>query len=133
MNGADFATLAKEKSEDGSASKGGDLGWFGKGQMVKEFETASFNGKIGKIQRPIKTQFGYHIIKVTGRTNKEYILEKIVNEIRASATTLDRAYNNAGDFSYIADKNGFESEAKVMGYEVLETTSFIEETRMVPV
>ena len=72
--------------------------------MVKEFEDASFNGRIGKIQKPIKTQFGYHIIKVTGRSNKKYVVEKIVNEIRASATTIDRSYNNAGDFLILQKK-----------------------------
>jgi peptidyl-prolyl cis-trans isomerase D len=132
MNGADFETLAKEKSEDGSASKGGDLGWFGKGQMVKEFEKASFSGRIGKIQKPIKTQFGYHIIKVNGRSNKKYVVEKIVNEIRASATTLDKAYNNASDFSYIAEKNSFESEAELLEYNITETTPFNEESKVIP-
>jgi len=132
MNGADFETLAKEKSEDGSAEKGGDLGWFGKGQMVKEFENASFTGRIGQIQKPIKSQFGYHIIKVTARSNKKYALEKIVNEIRASATTLDRAYNNAGDFSYIAEKNDFESEAELLEYSVLETAAFNEDASVIP-
>ncbi|MCB0731894.1 MAG: peptidylprolyl isomerase, partial [Ignavibacteriae bacterium] len=132
MNGADFETVAKEKSEDGSASRGGDLGWFGKGQMVKEFENASFNGKIGEIQKPIKTQFGYHIVKVTGRSNKKYVVEKIVNEIRASATTLDRAFNNASDFAYVADKNDFTSEAELMKYEIKETPAFKEETKVIP-
>lgn len=132
INGADFETVAKENSEDGSASRGGDLGWFGRGQMVKEFENASFNGRIGKIQRPIKTQFGYHIVKVTGKSNKKYVVEKIVNEITASATTIDRAYDKANDFSYIADKNDFESEAELMGYEIKETAPFTEDARMVP-
>ena len=132
MKGADFATLAKEKSEDGSAPSGGDLGWFGKGQMVKEFSDASFNGPINRIQKPIKTQFGYHIVKVTGRSNKKYVVEKIVNEIKASATTLDRAYDNASDFAYIAEKNDFTSEAELMKYEVKETGLFKEETRVIP-
>ena len=132
MNGADFETVAKTKSEDGSASKGGDLGWFGKGQMVKEFEDASFNGKIGQIQKPIKTQFGYHIVKVTGRSNKNFVVEKIVNEISASATTLDRSFNNANDFAYIAEKNDFVTEAELLNYNIIETNSFSEEAKVVP-
>ncbi len=132
INGADFAKVAKETSQDGSASKGGDLGWFGKGQMVKEFEKASFNGKIGKIQKPIKTRFGYHIIKVTGKSNTKFVFEKIVNAITPSATTLDKVYENAKDFSYLANKNDFDSETKLMKYNVKETPLFTKKYKVIP-
>lgn len=132
MNGADFESVAKEKSEDGSARNGGDLGWFGKGQMVKEFENAAFTGKLNKIQRPIKTQFGYHIVKVTGKSNQKYVVEKIVNEIKASATTIDRAYEKANDFAYVADKNDFDSEAELLNYEIKESAPFTEKARVIP-
>lgn len=125
--GADFATVAKTKSQDGSAPQGGDLGWFGKGQMVKPFEDACFGGKVGVVQKPIKTQFGWHIIKVTGRSNQDFVVEKIVNKIQVSATTTEKVYQDAADFAYIAKENGFESEAKVFKYEVLETPPFNEE------
>jgi foldase protein PrsA len=62
--GGDFAELAKKYSQDTSAANGGDLGFFGKGQMVKEFEDAAFNAQPGQVVGPIKTQYGYHIIKV---------------------------------------------------------------------
>lgn len=128
VKGADFASLAREKSEDtGSAVKGGDLGWFGKGQMVKPFEDAVYSGRVGQILKPVKSQFGYHIIKVTGKLNQDFVIEKIVNKIQPSGTTLDQIYNNASDFSYIAKENGFESEAKLMNYSVIETPPFKED------
>jgi parvulin-like peptidyl-prolyl isomerase len=66
-HGSDFAKLAQEFSTDtGSGAKGGDLGWFGKGAMVPEFEEAAFSQAIGEIGEPVKSQFGYHIIQVLG-------------------------------------------------------------------
>ncbi|ASI13714.1 PpiC-type peptidyl-prolyl cis-trans isomerase [Candidatus Mancarchaeum acidiphilum] len=63
--GEDFSKLASEYSLDGSRRRGGDLGYFGRGMMVKEFENAAFNLKKGEVSGIIKTQFGYHIIKRT--------------------------------------------------------------------
>ncbi len=63
--GEDFAALAKENSQDGSASQGGDLGFFGRGRMVPEFDQAVFALKPGEISEVVSTQFGYHIIKLT--------------------------------------------------------------------
>lgn len=126
--GANFEKLAKEKSGDpGSGSKGGDLGWFGKGAMVPEFEKAAFSGAIGVIQKPVKSQFGYHIIKVTAKANSKYVVEKIVNPVQTSASTIDANYNAANDFSYVAEKNGFEKEAQLMNYNVQETTPFVKD------
>ena len=63
-NGEKFGKLAREFSSDtGSAKRDGNLGFFGRGKMVKEFETAAFNLQVGQISEPIKTQYGYHIIK----------------------------------------------------------------------
>jgi len=62
--GEKFGKLAKELSIDsGSAKRDGNLGYFSRGKMVKEFETVAFNLEVGKISEPVKTQFGYHIIK----------------------------------------------------------------------
>ncbi|QHW30115.1 peptidylprolyl isomerase [Paenibacillus rhizovicinus] len=88
--GADFATLAKEKSTDGSKDAGGDLGFFGKGVMDPAFEKAAFALKVGETTKePVKTQFGYHIIKVTDHKDakaatladkKEEIKEQLVRD-----------------------------------------------------
>lgn len=76
LNGTDFASLARTHSQDGSAQQGGDLGWFGDGVMVSEFENAVHNLKVGSISKPIQTQFGWHIIKL--------------NEIRENSSSEDR-------------------------------------------
>ncbi|MFD2924347.1 peptidylprolyl isomerase [Halobacillus naozhouensis] len=70
-NGEDFGTLASEYSKDGSAKKGGKLGYFGPGKMAPKFEDAAYNLEVGQISDPVKTQFGYHIIKVTDKRKVE--------------------------------------------------------------
>jgi peptidyl-prolyl cis-trans isomerase C len=69
--GADFATLAKEKSKDPGATDGGDLGYFVKDQMVKEFAEVAFKMYPGQTSNPVKTQFGWHVIKLEDRRQKQ--------------------------------------------------------------
>ena len=66
--GADFAELAKEHSGCPSGQQGGDLGEFGPGQMVPEFDAVVFSADINSVQGPVKTQFGYHLLEVTSRS-----------------------------------------------------------------
>ena len=65
--GADFAEVARKHSTCPSGKQGGDLGEFGPGQMVKEFDEVVFNKEVGKVHGPVKTQFGYHLVEVTER------------------------------------------------------------------
>ena len=65
--GADFGELAKKHSKCPSGRSGGDLGEFGQGQMVPEFDKVIFSGELNKVHGPVKTQFGYHLIRITSR------------------------------------------------------------------
>ncbi|MBB4826549.1 foldase protein PrsA [Sporosarcina luteola] len=81
-DGGDFAKLAKEYStEDKAEETGGDLGWFGQGQMVKPFEDAAYKLKKGEISEPVKTSFGYHVIELLDTRKAE--TEKTDDEIKA--------------------------------------------------
>ena len=66
-DGADFADLAKQHSSCPSGKQGGDLGEFGPGQMVPEFDKVVFSAPVNEVQGPVKTQFGYHLLEVTAR------------------------------------------------------------------
>lgn len=69
QDGADFAELARQHSQCPSSRRGGDLGEFGRGQMVREFDEVVFSAAVGAVQGPVKTQFGYHLIEVTSRSD----------------------------------------------------------------
>lgn len=96
--GGDFEELAKEYSTDtGTKDKGGDLGYFGKGKMVKEFEDAAFSLDIGEVSEPVKSEYGFHIIKVEDRKEaKEANYEESKEEIREKIfeQKYPEAYNN---------------------------------------
>ncbi|NDV18126.1 peptidylprolyl isomerase [Pseudodesulfovibrio sp. JC047] len=81
--GTDFATLAQKYSEGPSGPNGGDLGWFGRGAMVPEFEKAAFDTPAGSVSGLVKTQFGWHIIKVEERKNAStQTLDEVKDELR---------------------------------------------------
>ena len=83
INGLDFAEAAKKYSKCPSSENGGNLGYFGKGQMVPEFEKAAFSAPLGVITQPVKSQFGYHLILVTDKTDSKI---QDFEEIKAGLT-----------------------------------------------
>jgi peptidyl-prolyl cis-trans isomerase C len=86
-SGADFANLAKEKSKDPGAAEGGDLGYFTKDQMVPEFADVAFKMYPGQVSNPVKTQFGWHLIKLEDkRTKQPPEFEKVKDQIEAFLT-----------------------------------------------
>lgn len=119
--GADFAEMAKRYSDDGSAQSGGDLGWFPRGQMVLEFDRKVFNMKSGEVSEPVRTQFGWHIIKLMeikeemelppGKTEKELVktinASHILIKTEASQETLDKAYSRLEQFLLAARNDGY--------------------------
>ena len=110
--GENFADLANEYTQDPSGQeKGGDLGWFGKGQMVKPFEEAAFKASKGSIIGPIVSRFGSHIINVRDKKSengKEQVLAShILLKVEASPSTLSELRRVATLFSYDAQDSGF--------------------------
>lgn len=99
--GASFAAKAQEFGTDGTASRGGDLGFFSSGQMVKPFETAVFNAKkTGLLSDVVETQFGYHIIEVTSvKDNTSYTVATIERTITPSDETQNEAFRKADTFA----------------------------------
>lgn len=93
--GEDFATLAKQYSQDSTAANGGDLGLFGKGKMVPEFETAAFALKAGETSEIVKTVYGYHVIKVTEVQGEQIKASHILIKTKDFNTWLEDAKKKA--------------------------------------
>ena len=98
-NGEEFSELAKDNSDDtGSASQGGDLGYFTKGQMVQPFEDAAFSLKSGEISDIVESEYGYHIIKVYDKIDKQLTFDEVKDEIKATLTE-DKYIKNIEEIS----------------------------------
>lgn len=121
--GADFAAKAREHGTDGTASRGGDLGWFSSGRMVKPFEEAVFAAKkTGVLNDVVETDFGYHIISVTNvKDNTAYKIATIERSITPSDATTNEAYRTAETFATeVSNIDEFKSKAAELGYTVYD-------------
>jgi len=131
--GADFAELAKANSEDeGSAKNGGDLDFFGRGRMVPEFDQVAFTLQPGQISDLVKTQYGYHIIKVT---DKKAASTRSIDEVRQQLTdqlSYERAQTQANEIAAQVEREvkkpaDIERVARARGLAVLESGFFARE------
>jgi peptidyl-prolyl cis-trans isomerase D len=133
--GASFELMASRFGTDGTAQQGGDLGWFSEGRMVKPFSDAVFNfGKPGLLPKPVETEFGYHLIKVTApKTKTLYGVATVTRAIIARDETKDAVYTKAGnfassvksleDFSKQVDEN--KELTKMSAEKVLKTSKYV--------
>ena len=128
--GADFAELAKKSSEDtGSAAQGGDLGCFGPGKMVPEFDDAAFELEPGALSQLIKTSFGYHVIKLASKRESSVLpFAQVKEKIRAGLVeqkTRDLGEQKAEALSAaLAKGQTLEAAAKAQGLSVQKTPAF---------
>ena len=127
--GDDFAQLAEiYSSDEGSAVKGGDLGYFAKGAMVKPFEDAAFAAKVGDIVGPVKSQYGLHIIKVVDKKKEkgeeQVNASHILLKFEMSPSTREALLDNANYISETAKESDLATIAKNEGVEVKQTQGF---------
>jgi peptidyl-prolyl cis-trans isomerase D len=132
--GASFAVKAMELNTDATKSKGGDLGWFGKGEMVKPFDDAVFKAtRKGLINDIIETNYGYHIIEVTGvKNNTTYTVAVIEDEVTPSDVTRNEAYRKADAFaSGLSSVEAFTAKAKQENLSVYEAKNLTTNERRI--
>ena len=138
-NGEDFAQLANTYTEDPSNSinpyslKGGNLGWFDKGQMVPEFDLASFDANKGDIVGPVLTDFGFHIIKIEDKRttedgNDQVNASHILLTIKPGRGTENNLKDTASIFALEAEEYGFFNHADSLGMEVFESNDVEKES-----
>lgn len=135
INGDDFAELARTYSQGPSAPQGGDLGYFTKGKMVPAFEAAAFQLEKGEISKPVKTQFGWHIIKLVDKRTKDGAEEiqasHVLIEEEASEATKENFDVLVNDLFEKANDTNLETAAEELAYEIAESKEFYESSQYI--
>jgi len=129
QKGESFETLAKKYSEDSSKANGGYLGKFEKKQMVKPFADQAFSMKAGEISKPVRTMFGWHIIKAISKADASALtLDQASKKIKQSLENQEMqnlAYLKAGEaFDAVVDGDNFDQVASIAGKKIIETGEF---------
>jgi peptidyl-prolyl cis-trans isomerase D len=120
-----FDEAARSYSQDpGSAARGGDLGYFSRGRMVEPFEQAAFGASTGEVVGPVETQFGYHIIEVTGRADQDVQLAIVAQDVTLTTATISRLQDQMQDVKYYSEQRGgsLQAEAERRDLEVQTVT-----------
>ncbi len=136
IEGENFEDMARQYSQDSSAPKGGDLGYFGEGRMVSEFNDAAFALKVGEISAPVQTQYGWHIIKCTGKKNDEngnpqIKASHILLKFEPSEETKQNIAVLADDLYMKAKKEGLQNAGEALAYTVNETKEFYQDAKYI--
>lgn len=126
-----FVEAAQIYGQDGTIKKGGDLGYFGRGRMVSEFDSAAFKGNVGEIVGPVRTRFGYHLIYITDKLTNAYVIRELRFPLVPSAEAEARARQEADSYASIL-KNGGDHDSAVASLrakypEVIFDTSMVKE------
>lgn len=131
--GADFAEVAKRESSDpGSKDNGGDLGTFGRGQMVPAFDAAAFALPVGELSQPVLSPFGYHVIQVQERNGDQVKARHILIPVEKSDAELDRFYAKADSLEDLAQRSGIERAARATGAAIRTGVTVSENSPYVP-
>jgi peptidyl-prolyl cis-trans isomerase D len=130
--GADFAELAQASSRDpGSAPQGGDLGWFGRGDMTPAFDSAAFELDLGEISEPVLSSYGYHVIKLEEREEERIRASHILITVRLAGATEDELLGRVDRFERIALTTGMDAAIDSLGVES-RTVTLAEGNNFVP-
>ena len=133
LGGADFAEVARRESADpGSKENGGDLGTFGRGQMVPVFEQAAFSLPVGQVSEPVLSPFGYHLIRVDERSGDQVKARHVLIPVEKSEAELERLDARADSLEDVAQRSGIERAARTTGATLRTGVTVSESMSYVP-